>query len=207
MMAPSASSRVSARTGAWGRPRAPVFAWMPPPEAGWIDGPFRRCCAWRVSDGSKTDPHTKTAAPVETAAWRTPTAAWQSAAKEWRVGTDKPNSVCSNGGPQPPSGGEHHLSGTTVAGRLVRPTCVAGLDGPPGSGVRRSGSGATRFGLARRGVCLAAFVAEGAGALLPHPFTPYRSASRWREAASGGTALCCTCRHPKRQAALRTPSG
>lgn len=55
--------------------------------------------------------------------------------------------------------------------------------------------GLVPLGLAPRGVCRAAPVTRSAGALLPHPCTPYPDGRR------GGTALCCTsrradvCRH------------
>ena len=76
----------------------------------------------------------------------------------------KPNSVCPPGG-RVPVRGDHHLSGTAVADRLKQPTRAA---------LRRatvSRKGAALFGLAPRGVCLAAPVTRDAGGLLPHPFT------------------------------------
>ena len=66
---------------------------------------------------------------------------------------DKPDSV-------PAETGGDHLSGTAVPGGLVRPTwCLPGR-------LRTH-----LLGLAPDGVCLAADVTAGAGALLPHPFT------------------------------------
>jgi len=95
----------------------------------------------------------------------------------------KPNLVCS---PRRRAGrrGGHHLSGTTVAGRLERPTCTD----EAGSLLPRWSPGPVPLGLAPRRVCRAAPVARNAGALLPHPCTPYPDGRR------GGTALCCTGR-------------
>lgn len=73
------------------------------------------------------------------------------------------------------------------------------------AGRLRVASGDTRreLGLSPRGVCLAGLVTETAGALLPHPFTPYRLRQR---SGGGGTALCCTCL-PHRAEAERCSAG
>jgi len=105
----------------------------------------------------------------------------------------KPNLVC----PQRLTGSMregHHLSGTTVAGRLKRPTCTGPRQGrdviggqPSPTVAEFSGPvGTVLLGLAPRGVCLAALVAKSAGALLPHPFTPYHAS---REAGGRDCSL------------------
>jgi len=112
----------------------------------------------------------------------------------------KPNSVCPQGLAGSVRGG-HHLSGTTVAGRFERPTCTGphghrgGVGGqPPPTAVGLSSRvGTVLLGLTPRGVCLAAPVAGSAGALLPHPFTPYTDIAWTKSRHRCGTALCCTC--------------
>ena len=74
------------------------------------------------------------------------------------------------------------------------PTASSGLPAPRigGRPSRQQMWRPVLLGLSPRGVCRAAPVTRSAGALLPHPFTPYRGRSR------GGTALCCTCRRASR---------
>jgi hypothetical protein len=82
---------------------------------------------------------------------------------------------------------------------LVQPLPAGSSDLPGGRSLEirrsqrlRAGSpvDASLFGLALRGVCLAAHVAIRAGALLPHHFTHYLLESK------GWFAFCCTCRRP-----------
>ena len=123
---------------------------------------------------------------------------WEAAV---RVGTGaracKPNLVCPGRLLRRPRRG-HHLSGTAVADRFERPTCTVPRPGSerwratfPDCTNRGWRVGTVRLGLTPRGVCLAAPVTRSAGALLPHPFTPYTECFRC------GTALCCTC-HQRR---------
>ena len=61
-----------------------------------------------------------------------------------------------------------HSSGTSVAGRLARPTRTAGPETDPG---RFPCPTLSLFGLAPDGACRAAAVTGERGGLLPHPFT------------------------------------
>jgi hypothetical protein len=54
-------------------------------------------------------------------------------------------------------------------------------------------AGTVPLGLTPRGVCLADPVTGTAGALLPHPFTPYPDRAETEFRHRDGTALCCTC--------------
>jgi len=66
----------------------------------------------------------------------------------------------------------------------------------PKAGIRADHSqNAFLFGLAPRGVCLAASVTRCAGALLPHRFTHHPHSPKYLGRAAGWSALCCTCRH------------
>ena len=141
---------------------------------------------------SPFQPPTKNGSPLSEAAGRV----------ERGMCAGKPNSVCRGGRRSATPREGDHLSGTAVASRLKRPTCTdarrAASRRPVEAWRPRCRSGTVRLGLTPRGVCRAAPVARNAGALLPHPFTPYRCRSR------GGTALCCTCRR-RRSARRRLP--
>ena len=96
--------------------------------------------------------------------------------------------------------GGHHLSGTTVAGRLKRPTCTVrrlasvAIGGPPSpvrSRLRPGRNGATwpctPWGLPGRSRHRERRCA------LTAPFHPLPR----RPKPAGGTALCCTCHLPR----------
>ena len=84
---------------------------------------------------------------------------------------------------------------------LVQPLPAGSSDLPGGRSGSKSASGgqpwfdASLFGLAPRGVCLAAHVTTRAGALLPHHFTHHLTIYDRR----GWFVFCCTCRRPQCQ--------
>ena len=120
--------------------------------------------------------------------------------KERGVPACKPNSVCLT------DARSHPLREAIIYLERLLPTASSDLPAP-----LLGGPPSSRRHRARMRCCLALHLVgfawpprlpECAGALLPHPFTPYLI--RGRAAAIGGTALCCTCRHQP-VARLRPP--